>query len=317
MQLIKSGKFTQTVAKAGLKLKKESPLILTIAGGVGLLATAYLAYKSAPKVEKIVTEMETRQADIALYERSRLIMMFPEQAHVSSTPEIGEAESAFAYFNQNPHLLDFNRAEYMRRIVGAVALPVCTAVLSVTSIAMSYKIMNGRVGTLTSVVSALTAEAAKKNERMKEVLSEEDYKAVMAPVEKTTVETTDGKVVEGDAKRANHDFSCAWYSDSSEFVKDDHQYNMTNISTAERKIDEIMGRKGFILLNQVYDVLGLERTKEGMLMGWDQGDFFSFGIDIVNTVDQAGDFFPEILIKWPIPHYIYEDVDLEGRYAVI
>ena len=54
-------KATRVIKKAEKLAAKHSPLALTVTGVIGLGATAYLAYKSAHKIEAITDDLEERQ----------------------------------------------------------------------------------------------------------------------------------------------------------------------------------------------------------------------------------------------------------------
>lgn len=312
---VNTASITKGIGKATIVAKKHSPLALTIVGGVGMLATAYFAYKAQPKIAAIVDDMETKQAQIERYQELKQI------GH--NRLEEFEYVELRDFEQQDMH---FDRLHYIRQIAGAVALPTFTALGSITAIAVSYKIMSGRVGVLSSVVSALTADKAKRDERMLAMvdqgkLTEEQRTQIAGPNTNAVQAEVIGKkgkkqLVEGVEKAETNPLTGIWFSDSDEFVKDDHDYNITWIKHAEGKLERLLMLRGNLLMNQVYDELGIERTKEGALMGWSTGDGFGFGVDVVNTMSPQGDFYPEIFVKWSTPRYIYEDVDFDGRYSI-
>ena len=65
------------------------------------------------------------------------------------------------------------------------------------------------------------------------------------------------------------------------------------------------------------DALGFDRERSGMALGWTTGDSFRIETTVSNFEDPAtGDFKPEIYVSWTKPHYIYDDVEFDGRYSV-
>lgn len=307
---LKGNQFTRTVSKAGRTVSKHSPLILAITGGVGVVATAVFAYKAAPRVNEIVDTLEMERA---LQERYDELQQIPiNRMNEEEVIEMDKLVKAEAW-----HV---DRMKYSKELIGATALPICTAAISVAAIAFSYRILSGRVTALSSVVSVLSLEQARQDARLKKELDADTYSRVTRPTETKEMEVTDKdgnkKVISGEAKIAEKTLNGAFFSDSNEFVKDDLQYNLSWIEEAERRLEQKLSMRGFIMLNQVYDALELERTKEGAIMGWDMSDNFRFGIDHIDTMDNKGDYYTELYIKWPRPRCIYEDVDYEGRYSI-
>lgn len=310
-QNIKGSKFTQAMGKAGRTTKKHSPLILAVVGGVGVVATAYFAYKAAPRVNEIVEDLENKREIEARY---------LELNHTPAAQLTDELVEEAIELDKNRDAWEIDRFQVGKDLLGAVALPVCTGIVSLAAIAFSYRIMSGRITALSGVVSALTYEKARQDERLKKELDAETYSRITRPTETVEKEVVDQdgnkKLIKGEAKVTETNLNGAFFSDSDEFVKDDITYNLRWIEESERKLDNRLSLTGFVMLNQVYDALGLERTKEGAIMGWSIGDNFKFGIDQIDCMDRHGDFYTEIYVKWPAPRCIYEDVDYEGRYSI-
>lgn len=309
---IKASKVTQTVGKAGLAVKKYSPAIMTGTGVVGLVATSYFAYKAAPRVAEIVDDMEEARK---LQERYlELKSVGTDRLTDDEVVELVEMEQEAGGRPQ------FNRLGYIRDLLGAVALPVATGVVSISAMLFSYRILTGRVTSLTGAVATLVAEKAERDRHMRDVLTDEEYERATSKVyeKEMEVEDEDGstKVIKGKARRTEKSLDGAWFSDSAEFARDDHAYNVRWIEVAEQTLEARLSRRGYIMLNEVYDELGLERTKEGQILGWSVGDCFTFGTDVTNVMGASGEFYPEIYVKWPSPRMIYEDVDFTGRYGV-
>lgn len=312
MSKVNGNKVTRAISKGVQSTKKHSPLILAVVGGVGVVATAYFAYKAAPRVNEIVEDMERRRTIEARY---LALSQIP-------APRMTDEELKEVYeLDNHPEQWMVDRFQVTKDLIGAVALPVTTAFVSLAAIGFSYKIMSGRVTALSTVVSALTAEKARQDSRLRTELDEETYKRITRPTETDTVEVKneDGstKIIEGEVKKSPKQLNGAFFSDSDEFVQDDLAYNLAWIKESEVKLDHLLGIRGFVLLNQVYDALRMERTKEGALMGWSVGDNFHLAVDQIDTMDRFGEDYTELFVKWPQPHYIYDDVDYEGRYSVV
>ena len=270
----------QKMSKMGHSIKEHSPLIFTAAGVVGLGATAYLAFKAKPKVEAIVEDME----------------------------------------NDRLNNVEIDQVEAGKQLIGALALPVITGTLSCVSIILAYKIQNDRILVLSESLAMATATMLQRSNKYKEMHGEESFTEWIAPTEKETTITTDKKGKEKevitDIKKESIQADGVWFSQSSESSLDDHVYNMQYVRNAKENLELRLFQKGTILLNEVYDELGIKRTRMGQLMGWTTGDDFQIDPRVTMMGNQdKGEAIEQIYVTWTYPRYIFEDVELSGRYS--
>ena len=59
----------------------------------------------------------------------------------------------------------------------------------------------------------------------------------------------------------------------------DRDYNMTYLKSQQTYVNELLKSRGHLFLNEVYDRLGLPRTKDGCVVGWVLGSYVDFGLD--------------------------------------
>lgn len=273
-------KFKQLLNKSTMVLKKHSPAILTGVGVIGLGATAYLAYKSREKVEEVIVEIEDAR-------------------------EAGE---------------EINKVEVAKGIAEAVYLPVLVGGASVAAILLSYRIQSKRVTALASALVAQQAHNAFFEKKYKDTHGEEEYSKFMAPTEREEVVTVDGKgknkVTSEEVRKELDKTIGQWYDESSEYLIDDHHYNIAYIDSVEQRLQTILFQRGHLLLNEVRDALGFERIRNGALLGWSSGDSFDIH-KAVTAIQTNPDGAPlQIWVSWSRPRYIYDEVDFNGRYAI-
>lgn len=296
-------KLMTNLHKAGNLVAKHSPLILTVGAVVGLGATAVLAYKAAKRVEEITDELEeARERE----ERREDIKEAMDRGHDVS-------EEDYVFYEESADEPEISRAKVVRDVAGAVALPIVVGGASIACILYSYKILNGRNGALAATVGSLMAEHKAYRARVKDIAGEDIYEKVENPWD-----TTKGKAVNKDGKEEEVDFDeplnrrslyGEWFFNSDEYVSDDHSYNTQFVRNAIERIDVRLFAKGHIKLNEVYDVLGMARTRAGELMGWSAGELV-FDTQVTRPRTKSGEFaMPEIYIKWSEPKYIYNSVD--------
>lgn len=274
-------KIKQLVNKVVMKTKKNSPAILTGVGIIGLGATAYLAYKSRNKVEAVVLDIEECR----------------------------------------DNGIEVNKVEVAQEITKALAPAILVGSLSVASIVLSYRIQNNRIAILASSLAASQAQQLFFESKYRKEHGEEAYAKFMAPTEKHTEITTDGK---GKTKekvtevKAELDKTIGqWYEDSSEYVSDDHGYNIAMIESITERLETTLFQRGTLLLNEVREAFGFDRIRAGALLGWTSGDIFNIEKIVTIMNDEDSDELKEkIWVTWARPRYIHEEVEFNGRYSI-
>lgn len=59
-----------------------------------------------------------------------------------------------------------------------------------------------------------------------------------------------------------------WYNDSCSAWTKDERFNKAFITHQERYLNDVLRVRGHLYLNEVYDHLGMARTRAGQLVGW-------------------------------------------------
>lgn len=258
---------------AGHKVKKHSPAIWM---GVGLVAfggTVVAAYKARPKFEAIIEDVEARRCD-------------------------GQ---------------EINKMQVIKDIGRVIALPVALGTLATSSVVISYRIQHNRIMTLAGVLA--TTQAAQKafEDRFKEKFGEVVYNEFLTTEDSEYQEVTeDGTEVETvkTIKKDIDSFIGEWYDKSSEYARDDYSYNMMYIAEMSSQLDTKLFSKGHLLMNEVRDKLGFERTRSGALLGWSSADYFNIeAIPHITKDPITGEMTKQIFVKWTAPKYIYMDAD--------
>lgn len=273
--------FKQFLNKSVMATKKHSPAILTGVGVVGLGATAYLAYKSRKKVEAVVIDIEEA--------RDRGV--------------------------------EINKMDVARDLTEVLYLPIVVGAVSVASIIASYRIQNNRIAILAGALATSQAQNLWFESRYRKQHGEEAYQRFITPVDETVSmeEGKNGKMKEKVEKTKQEvDKSIGqWYDESSEYVSDDHSYNMAYIDSVSEKLQTILFQRGHLLLNEVREAMGFDRIRSGALLGWSSADIFN--IDKIVTVMEDkhdGELKEQIWVSWSRPRYIHDEVEFNGRYSI-
>lgn len=298
-----------------LQVKKNSPLIFTALGVVGIGATAYLAYKSAKKIEVITDDLEerrtTQQQLDALTEELQDIIK--QNKGVRSTMEeevrdqIDELSRSFR---------PIKRAEVARDVAGAIAAPVLTAGLSVCAITLSYYIMNKRIAGLAAGLAGMAAKNARFEKKYRKDYGDEAWDKFDSPEEEVESTNDKGKKVKYVKKQERDDIEGRWFDQSSEYLADDHIYNKRFISSIGEKMQDKLFRNGYLVLNDVLDSLGFDRTRAGAIVGWTSADNFDLVTRSITVTDPVtGELKPELYVSWGSCKYIYDSIQYSGRYS--
>ena len=58
------------------------------------------------------------------------------------------------------------------------------------------------------------------------------------------------------------------FDDSCPGWSNDPEYNLTYLKQQERYCNDLLQKKGYLFLNDVYDILGISRSRAGQIVGW-------------------------------------------------
>lgn len=302
-------KFIQGLNKVAKGFSKNSPLILTVTGVIGIGATAVLAYKSRSRVEAIIEEVEETRKD-----EERINELIDLQDRLTD-----EEETELSYLQEN--YVPVSKALVIRDLAGAVALPVVTGVASLACVTLSWYIMNNRLLTVSGALATATAEHVYYKRKVADRFGEEVERELSTPVHKVEAEYTDekGKKKTGEVnvKDTLESLEGRWFDESMEYTADDFSYNKAFVEAVAEKLGVQFMNRGSLTLNQVYDALGFPRSRAGALMGW-SGAGFAIDTQVVHTLDKETGFLePQLYVKWPRPHYIYDTMELDVPFAGI
>lgn len=269
---------TRKFKLAGLQLKKYSPEILVVAGVVGTVASAVMACKATTKLNDILVKAKQ---DVEVIHDA---IEHPETLPGEYTPEDGRKDLTIVYTQTGLKLI---------KLYGP---SLALGTLSIASILTSSNILRKRNMALAAAYTVIDKSFKQYRgrvvERFGEALDKELRFNVKAKevdeiiVDKNGKEKTVKKTINvsdpndySDYARCFDDGCTGWDKDSEVnllFLK--HQQNYAN---------ELLRSNGYLFLNDVYDMLGIPRTKAGQVVGWiydednpnHKGDnFVDFGI---------------------------------------
>lgn len=306
LELVNS--MTRTFHKVGFKFKKHSPEILVGAGIVGTVAGAVMACKATLKVNEVVDEAKENI----------------EKIHTAV--ETGKTEAGLDYSVEDSKKdLTIVYAQTGVKFAKLYGPAIVVGGLSIASILTGHKILRTRYVATAAAYAAVDKSFKEYRGRVierfgKELDKELRYNIKAQEVDevtpnedgsetitKKTVQLTDPNVFSEYARI--YDDGCTGWSK-------DPERNLTFLIMQQNFANDKLRSRGHLLLNEVYDMLGMPRSKAGMVVGWvfDEengvGDnFVDFGIFDVNkpkSRDFVNGYEKAIVLDFNVDGNIYE-----------
>jgi hypothetical protein len=261
-------KVSSAVGRQALKLDKASPKLLFVSGMVGFGTTVVLASRATLKLEELVDETQAQLNQVNSID------------HSDYTEKDRKHDRVVVYVRG------------ARGLVKLYAPAIIVGALSVASLTKSHNILQNRVAGLTAAYAALEKSYARYRGNVVEKFGAEVDREFYEDSQK--VQTVDGKKKE-DAVGENQASPYARLFDESTSRRWSHvpEQNQFFITCQQNYANDLLRANGHVFLNEVLDMLGLDRCKEGAVVGWlkdgDGDNYIDFGV-FHNGVYQAKRF---------------------------
>lgn len=251
---------TRTLNRTTFKLKKHSPEILIVAGVIGTVTSTVMACKATTKLNGILEDSKER------IDRVHYAMDHPETLPEEYTAEDGKKDLAIVY------------TQSAVKVAKLYAPSVALGVLSITAIVSSNNILRKRNIALAAAYAAIDKSFKGYRERVverfgKDLDRELRYNIKAKEIEETVVDEKTGK--EKTVKKTVEVFDPNTLSDFAKIYDDgclgwekDPEANLMFLRRQQDYANELLKAKGHLFLNEVYDMLGIPRTKAGQVVGW-------------------------------------------------
>lgn len=247
-----------SISKAGFEVKKHSPEILLITGIVGVITAAVVACKATMNVPEIIDEAkENIDAVHSCMEDDSIAEDYSEGDAKKDLTIVYVKTGAKLVYNYIPSI-----------VIGA---------LSITSILASNNILKGRNVALAAAYTAVDNRFKEYRNRVAERFGEEVEKELRYNmITKTITETNtdeNGKeiTIEKNEKIVDEKSVSMYARFFDEYCPNwekDSEYNLMFLRAQQQYANDLLRSRGFIFLNEVYDLIGIPRTKVGQIVGW-------------------------------------------------
>lgn len=249
-----------TAHRLGFVLRKHAPEILIVTGAVGTVAGTVMACKATTKLGEVTAKAK---ADVDVIHEAA------EAGHTVTGETYTEADSK----------KDLAKV-YVRtgfELVKLYGPSVAVSTASIGCMLTSHKIMRGRNMALAAAYATVDKSFKEYRGRLKERFGEEldkelRYNIKAKEVEETVVdengnETTVKKTV-AVAEGPIHSEYAIIFDETCEGWTKNANANKAFLLNVERYANEKLQAQRHLFLNELYDMLGAQRTRAGNEVGW-------------------------------------------------
>lgn len=287
----------KTFSKTGMTMKKHAPEILVTGGVAGVVTSAVLACRATLHLNDVLTDAKKELA--VIHQRSGVYQ-----------PEDNRKEVTAVYVKTSLR-------------VAKLYLPsVGLGAASIASILSSHNILQKRNAGLAAAYALIDTSFKQYRARVvdrfgNEVDSELLYDTHDEKIEKTIVdENGKTKKVKETVKVSGELSGYARYYDhaTSEAWEESNEYNLFYLRGQQAYANNLLSANGYLFLNDVYKMLGIQRSVPGQAVGWvfehdgaAVGDnYVDFGIKETYRKNADGVLEPVILLDFNVDGNIWE-----------
>ena len=257
------------------QVQKHSPEILMGVGVVGVVTSTIMACKATMKLNDILEESKEKRDIIKEVENN------PDYKDQYS-PEDAKKD------------LTINYVQTGMKIVKLYTPAVVLGGASLGCLLASNDILRKRNAALSAAYMTVDKSFKEYRNRVTERFGEEVEKEIRYGIKAEQIETT---VVDEDGNETTvtetiktmdpnlYSDYARFFDAASPYWQNDPEYNLMFLKAQQQYANDLLRAKGRLFLNDVYDMLGIEKTKAGQVVGWvydhenPNGDnFVDFGI---------------------------------------
>lgn len=242
--------------KTKAKVQKHSPEILLVTGIVGAVATTVIACKQTLKINDILDESKDQVDKINNYVK--------ENGYSEKYSKEDEVKDKGIVF-----------VKTSGRIMKLYAPAAAVGIISLACLIGSHNILNKRYTAAAAAYALVDASFKDYRKRLVEKFGEEIDKELKYNITKEELEEVE---VDSKGKEKKIKKKVEVANDISEFAKfferdnpnwdKNPEYNLMFLRAQQQYANDLLRAKGYLFLNDVYDMLDIPRTKAGQLVGW-------------------------------------------------
>lgn len=249
------------LSKIGFKIRKHSPEILVTAGVVGTVASTIMACKATTKVSDILEDTKAKVDQV------HMVLEDNDISEDRYSQEDSKKDLAIIYAQSG--------IQFVKLYGPAVAL----GVLSLGCILTSNNILRKRNVALAAAYTAIDQGFKEYRgrvvDRFGEAVDRElKYNIKAKKITETVTDEETGKekkvkkTVDVISDSNGYSPYARFFDEASPAWEKDPEYNLMFLRAQQQYANDLLRARGHLFLNEVYDMLGIPRSKAGQVVGW-------------------------------------------------
>lgn len=283
-----------TVGRAILKTQRSSPTLLFVGGVVGVVATAALAGHATLRANEALKEINS---DL---EKAKELLQREDDRYTEDD------------FKKDLVIL------YSRKFVTVSKTYGPTILVGVVSIAMltkSHRMLTSRNAALTAAYAALEKGFAEYRRRVVQEYGEDVDRKLRFSKDLEQKSSDNEFATKSHTPSDEYSIYARFFDQTSDKYENDAEYNLMYLRAKQNFANDLLRSRGHLFLNEVYDMLGLARSRAGQVVGWaltnDGDNYVDFGIfDHGRETSMAfvNGNEPSVLLDFNVDGVIYDKI---------
>ena len=302
-------KVSGPIKKIGFKVKKHSPEILILTGVTGMVVSTVLACKATTKAGEI---FDKAKEDIEIINQVK--------SDESKADEYSRTDEM-----KDRGIVYLQAGTKLAKLYGPALI---VGVASITCVLASNNILRKRSAALAAAYATIDNGFKEYRERVVDRFGEEidkelKYNVKAKNFEETIVDdkgkekkiTKTVKVIDGLEEYSQY---ARFFDEASPYWEKNSEYNTMFLNAQQQYANDLLRANGHLFLNEVYDMLGIPRSKAGQIVGWTYGggsegdEYVDFGIYDCNRMgsrDFVNGYERSILLDFNVDGNILDEPD--------
>lgn len=299
---------TRLAGKHTLALKNQSPHIMFGVGVAGMVGTVVLASRATLQLETVLQSIDDKKFTI---EQKAL-----QHGDVVVQVDLDKIQAAV---DHDKRVVTVQGALQLARLYApAVVVGAC----SVALLTGSHVQLTNRNTALTAAYAAVDQAYRRYQQRVADEYGDEKARELRYDLETVKEkQTVDGKVETVKRKQVGpngHSQYARFFDQMCKEWSPNPEYNLLFLRGHQNYLNDLLHMRGHLFLNEVYDQLGIDRTRAGAVVGWviseDGDNYVDFGLydatnerarDFVNG--REGSILLDFNVNGPILGHMKED----------
>jgi Family of unknown function (DUF6353) len=254
---------TQKFARQLLILKKDSPNLMFGAGIVGVLTGTVLACRATLRVSNVLDVMKNDVDEVTKPHTEGTLNVFTESERIHPRRELASI---------------YIRGSF--EIAKVYAPAVIVTGFSVAALTGSHVTLTRRNAALTAAYAGLHKAYEEYRDRVRENLGVDKELEIYRGATTEKVKGELKQIASVDPNKLSP--YARFFDESSACWEKDPELNHLFVLCQQNYANDLLTARGHVFLNEVYDMLGIDRSSAGQVVGWvlgPEGDnYVSFSV---------------------------------------